>query len=300
MHRLFALLILYSLLQPAYADEIKDNCIPINEKNLITNGSFENIELDGNEFGVRFTKTDHIPGWEVSGGPKGQVIASYPHSGNNILLLASSEGYRLTQTVNTQPGKNYLLRFWSKYHREQHPKFDLKFTPYPAQACGTASDSILTAQGDWSEHNYILCPDTHSLTIEFSQLNYDTSGGFGIALDTVSLVPCTIGRPTSESLAFLHQTWVHAFEEDAVNNMVWRKAGSHAFPTTRFRRTLSFYQNGQCQFLSLEPNDAHQRKTCQWNFDPASNQLIIREASGQIAGNYQLNSLTQDLLTISK
>lgn len=300
MHRLFALLILYSLLQPTHADEIRDNCTPINDQNLITNGSFEDIELDSDESGVRFTKTDHIPGWEISGGSKGQVVASYSHSGDNMLRLASSKGYRLSQTVNTQPGKHYLLRFWSKFHRERYRQFDLNFPNYPTEACGTTNTSVVLAGLDWREHHYLLCPEAHQLTIEFSQLGYDTGGGFGVALDTVSLVPCTIGRPTSDSQTFLHQTWVHAFEEDAVNNMVWRKAGSRAFPATRFRRTLSLYENGQCQFFLLEPNDTHQRKTCQWNFDPASNQLIIREASGQIAGNYQLNSLTEDLLTISK
>lgn len=285
--------------QTVSAESTQNNCNPINDQNLITNGSFEDIELDTTEFGVRLTKTHNIPGWKVSGGPKGMVIANYPHSGNNMLRLASNEGYKLSQTINTKPGQHYLLKFWSRFHRPQYNTFDIQFLNHSATACGTKNNYTITTQADWGEDSYILCPDTHNLTVEFSQLR-DTGGGFGIHLDTISLVPCTVGRPTPETLTFLNQTWVHAFEEDNKRTLIWRRAGSRAFPATRFRRTLSLYQGGQCQFLSLEPNNAHQLKTCRWRFDPTSNQLTIRETSGQIAGHYELNSLTQDLLSISQ
>ncbi len=301
IHRLTVLLLTLLVAQSLQANDIKNSCNPVNDQNLIINGSFEDIELTDAEFGVRFARTDNIPGWTISGVPKAAVIASYAHSGEKFLQLASSKGYKIAQTVKTQPGKHYLLTFWSAFHREYYADFDLYLSNHAVGSCGTADHHVITAQASWHQSAFILCPETHHMTIAFSQLERDTGNGFGVKLDTISLVPCTMGRPTAEALKFIHQTWVHSYEEDDdESTLVWRKAGSRAFPPTRFRRTLSLYQGDQCQFLSLEPNDDHRRRNCQWSFDPAANQLIIREPTGQLAGNYQLNSLTQDLLMFSK
>lgn len=301
IYRLITLLPTLLVAQSLQANEIENSCNPVNDQNLITNGSFEDVKLTGAEFGVRFARTDNIPGWTISGVPEGAVIASHGHSGENFLQLASAQGYKIAQTVKTQPGKHYLLTFWSAFHREYYADFDLYLSNHSASTCGTGNHHVVTAQASWHKSAFILCPEAHNMTIAFSQLERDTGDGFGVKLDTISLVPCTMGRPTSEAQKFIHQTWVHSYEEDDdESTLVWRKAGSRAFPPARFRRTLSLYQGDQCQFLSLEPNDAHRLRDCRWSFDPTANQLNIREPTGQIAGSYQLNSLTQDLLTFSK
>ena len=290
-------LIILATAQTTQGAATENDCNPIANQNLIINGGFEKITLEPKEM---FRVTNEIPGWTIKGDGNGKLYEpGNAHSGKQLLELATTHGYKATQTIKTQPGQKYLLRFWARFRKPQYNELKILLESYPNWACGTESEFTLSTQYDWQEYGYILCPDAHHMTIEFGQQR-ETGGGYGIHLDTVSLVPCTVGRPTSETLAFLSQTWVHSHEEGDDSIVVWRKAGSRQFAPSRFRRTLSFYSNDQCQFLSLEPNDTHHRKACSWNFDPASNKLVIRESTGQIAGNYRLNSLTQDLLTISR
>ena len=295
IYQFFIFLIISVIGESVCGAEKSNDCIPVNEQNLIRNGGFEQTALNPNEI---FRVTNEIPGWTIGGSgtlyDDGDV-----HSGTQMLELATTHGYKIAQTVKTRPGQKYLLRFWSKFRKLEYNELNVFLENYPNRACGTESKFTLLMQDNWQEYGYILCPDAHQMTIEFGQQR-ETGGGYGIHLDTVSLVPCTEGRPTSETLAFLGETWVHSHEEGDDSIVVWRRSGSRQFAPSRFRRTLSFYSNGQCQFLSLEPNDTHHRKACSWGFDPASNKLVIRESTGQIAGNYRLNSLTKDLLMISR
>lgn len=295
---LILLLLISVLVHTAQADATENDCNPVTSQNLITNGGFEKTALKPKEI---FRVTSDIPGW-VSNNAEATGKLYEPgnaHSGTQVLELATDVGYNISQTIKTQPGQQYLLRFWGKFRKPQYNQLNIFLKNYPNWACGTESQFALILPARWQGYSYILCPDTHSVTLEFGQQR-ETGGGYGLHLDTVSLVPCTAGRPTAKTLAFLSQTWVHSHEEGDRSIIIWRKAGSRQFPSSRFRRTVSFYNNGKCQFLSLEPNDTHQRKSCSWDFDPANNKLVIREATGQIAGSYQLNSLTQDLLTLSQ
>lgn len=285
------------VIQSSHSAVIEVKCSPATNLDLIINGGFEKITLEPKEM---FRITNEIPGWTVGGDGKGKLFdPGDAHSGKQLLELATTHGYKISQTIKTQPGKKYLLRFWSKHRKPEYSELNVSLKNQPKWACGTPDNFMVATLADWQEYSFTLCPDSHQITLEFGQ-QYETGGGYGVHLDDVSVVPCATGRPMASTLEFLSQTWVHSSEEDDGSTLVWRKAGSRAFPVSRFRRIISFYEGGLCQFLSLAVNDAHHQVSCRWDFDPTNNKLIIREPTGQIAGNYRINSLTQDLLTISQ
>ncbi len=295
IYKIVIFLTISSIGQNVHGAATDSDCTPVNTQNLMTNGGFEKPRLEPNEY---YRQTYDISGWSVSGGAIGEVMKE-GHASRQKLELASTHGYKITQPLNIKLGKRYALRFWSKYRTLAYNQLNILLKGYPNEACGTANNFTVTVLEEWQEYSYILCPNSNRVTLEFSQQR-ETGGGYGVHLDDISLVPCTANQSSPSKSKFLTQTWVHSYEEDHGSITVWRKARSKPFPSSRFRRTITFYSGGQCQFLYLSSNDTHHQKACQWNFNSGNNKLDLREPTGQIAGNYQVKDLSQDLLSINK
>ena len=56
----------------------------------------------------------------------------------------------------------------------------------------------------------------------------------------------------------LYKTWVHSYEEqDMYYPQLFRPVDYKEFLPSRFRMQYTFNQNGSCQWMVLDPKDAH-------------------------------------------
>ena len=81
-----------------------------------------------------------------------------------------------------------------------------------------------------------------------------------------------------------YQHWVHSYEEQGGQNgaktpNIFRPAGSRQFPPSRFRMAFDFNPNGQCQYKSLSPTDAHEMRNC--IYTKIDNKVYIYDDTGK-------------------
>lgn len=70
-----------------------------------------------------------------------------------------------------------------------------------------------------------------------------------------SLLQNTLATPPT-----IAGTWIHAYEEDTENNLVYRNSETYTPPPSRFRHYFIFKENNICSSLQLAPDDAHYLK----------------------------------------
>lgn len=84
-------------------------------------------------------------------------------------------------------------------------------------------------------------------------------------------------RPTDKSF---YQHWVHAYEEQNGQRTpnIFRPKGSQEFASSRFRMEFAFDPNGQCNYMFLSPNDAHQLLDCVYT--KIGNKVYLYDSGG--------------------
>ncbi len=99
----------------------------------------------------------------------------------------------------------------------------------------------------------------------------------------------------------LCQHWIHSREEQKDPNaieQIFRPAGSRPFPPSRFRMAYQFSKNGDCQWMDLDPADAHHFKPGTWELDPAEKSLLKITKDGETE-SFRIVELTKEILRLA-
>jgi hypothetical protein len=87
-------------------------------------------------------------------------------------------------------------------------------------------------------------------------------------------------------------------EEGAGDDVqVFRPANSRTFPPSRFRMIYEFQRNGECAWLALAPDDAHQMRRGAWSFDPVD-PSVIRIVRDNTTDRFLIVELTKQVLKL--
>ena len=99
----------------------------------------------------------------------------------------------------------------------------------------------------------------------------------------------------------LFQRWVHSREEQKdpdAKEQIFRPATSRQFPPSRFRMAYKFSPNGKCEWMFLDPADAHHFKPGKWEIDVTDGTLLKITADGK-TDSFRILELSKDLLRLA-
>lgn len=107
------------------------------------------------------------------------------------------------------------------------------------------------------------------------------------------------GGPAGPSVEVLCRHWVHSAEEDKAGGkeQVYRPADSRPFPPRRFRMQYRLAKNGDCEWFSLSPNDAHRFKPGRWSLD-RQDRNVLRIVQGERTVSFRVLEATPDILRL--
>ena len=98
----------------------------------------------------------------------------------------------------------------------------------------------------------------------------------------------------------LCRQWVHSFEEQKTDkDQIYRPVNFKTFPLSRFRMHYKFSINGECEWLSLAPDDAQRLKTGKWSVDP-DDKAILRITTEGTTVSYRVIELKKDILRLRR
>ena len=105
---------------------------------------------------------------------------------------------------------------------------------------------------------------------------------------------------TGINTEYLCQHWVHSREEQQENDkdQIYRPKDFKQFPLSRFRMRYIVYKNGDCDWYSGAPNDAHYFKHGKWGVDPNDKSILQIIKDGTTESN-RVTELTKDILRTS-
>jgi len=101
----------------------------------------------------------------------------------------------------------------------------------------------------------------------------------------------------------LFQEWTHAREEQADANatqMIFRLSDSQTFAATRYRQSYIFNADGSCEYLYLDPADAHHFRTGSFSFDSEDKILTIYDGSDDLYDSFKVVELSSDKLVLER
>jgi hypothetical protein len=103
----------------------------------------------------------------------------------------------------------------------------------------------------------------------------------------------------------LFQTWTHSYEEEQSDDgfRLFRSAAAMTFAPSRFRMQYVFSENGNCEWLYLDPADAHHLKPAKWKVDPNDGKVIlIYDLDGALLEfvSFRIIKLEKDVLKIAQ
>ncbi|MFT4780219.1 MAG: hypothetical protein ACI923_002763 [Flavobacteriales bacterium] len=93
----------------------------------------------------------------------------------------------------------------------------------------------------------------------------------------------------------LINTWVESYEEDYG---IYRPSDFMNFPTSWFRRTYTFMEGNECEYLVLSPVDAHYMESGKWEYDQKQSTIRIYKSNDELIHELKVTSLTSNILVI--
>jgi hypothetical protein len=107
------------------------------------------------------------------------------------------------------------------------------------------------------------------------------------------------GAPPRQPPAALLQRWVRSTEDERAGDDVqaFRPSIARTFPPSRFRMIYEFQPNGECAWLALAPDDAHQMRRGSWSFDPVD-PSVLRIVQGDTTNRFLIVELTKQVLKL--
>ena len=112
-----------------------------------------------------------------------------------------------------------------------------------------------------------------------------------------SRVSETICAVAVESERALHGRWVHSYEEDTENELIFRPTG-HPFPPSRGRMSLELRPDGTYVQAEPGPTDAPQESTGKWSLD--GDRLVLHGEHGGQGQAWRVVSAGEDGLRIRR
>lgn len=95
----------------------------------------------------------------------------------------------------------------------------------------------------------------------------------------------------------LTQHWVNSYEEETGDGvLVYRVFDFAQVPPSRFRMEYLFYPDFTCQWLYLDPADAHHLRPGTWKLD----QNLLSVNQDGVIVSYRILELTSDLLRMTR
>lgn len=102
----------------------------------------------------------------------------------------------------------------------------------------------------------------------------------------------------------LFQSWSNTYEEEQPDALIrlFRSGDPDGFAPSRFRMRYVFSESGDCEWLFLNPIDAHYMKPATWKVAPNDNHVIlIYDTDGGLLKNvsFKIIELEKDVLQIA-
>ena len=99
--------------------------------------------------------------------------------------------------------------------------------------------------------------------------------------------------------------WTRSFEEETPESgiEIYRPTASRDFPATWFRMRYELHEDGTCEWLVLDPADAHFMAQGRWVPDPADDAVIrVYDSQGVPVeeASFRIVELTPDVLRITR
>jgi hypothetical protein len=143
-----------------------------------------------------------------------------------------------------------------------------------------------------------------ALVISILTLGSDLGGASpesGNPRDSKAAKDGVIAAPKGVNIKDLFQHWVHSREEQRdpdTKKQIFRPATSRQFPPSRFRMAYKFSPNGKCEWMFLDPADAHHFKPGKWEIDVTDGTLLKITADGKM-DSFRILELSKDLLRLA-
>jgi hypothetical protein len=117
--------------------------------------------------------------------------------------------------------------------------------------------------------------------------------------------PQRTGIPKDLDLSHLLQSWTRSYEEEPRTPTgsvhMFRPIEFKQFPPSWFRMRYIFSEDGVCEWLFLDPADAHFTKLGRWETDPQDEKVIlIYDANGTLVESvsFRIIEIDEDLLRV--
>ena len=110
-----------------------------------------------------------------------------------------------------------------------------------------------------------------------------------------------IAAPKEVNIKDLFQHWVDSREEQkdrGGKEQIFRPATSRQFPPSRFRMAYKFSEDGECEWMFLDPADGHHFKPGKWEIDSGDKSVLKITADGR-TNSFRIVELSKDILRLA-
>lgn len=154
-------------------------------RNLIVNGSFEDPAIPSQQYRL----TRNIPGWQVDSKAEAEIQHNFAGEGESAdgqqhIELDGKENGSISQTVSTEPGRHYVLKFAYSPRPGQPEDTNRIEVLFNGEIIATVS-SVGETTTAWKRYKYDVVAKTRSTVLTFRAAG--KSDGWGGLLDAVSL-----------------------------------------------------------------------------------------------------------------
>ncbi|MHB9054767.1 MAG: hypothetical protein ACYC2P_01260 [Paludibacteraceae bacterium] len=98
----------------------------------------------------------------------------------------------------------------------------------------------------------------------------------------------------------LRKNWIHSYEEDTTDTMIFRPSNYRKFSSSRFRQIFEFKNDDSCQYLVPAADDDHYMESGKWQYDPSEKKLQIESLDNKKVFDYRVIQLKKNILAIVK
>ena len=100
----------------------------------------------------------------------------------------------------------------------------------------------------------------------YTQLHYSSNDAEILVeiSDTSVFLPNQTFTTPAFPIKYLYGNWVNSREEEINIIKIYRPQDYKDFPASRFRNRFNFYENGECEYLILEPTDGQRYLKYRW------------------------------------
>lgn len=123
-----------------------------------------------------------------------------------------------------------------------------------------------------------------------------------VVLLVMYCISCSKITETSEfDIIDINKTWVHSYEEqDTYYPQLFRPIDYKEFGASRFRMQYTFNQDGSCQWMVLDPTDAHYLQTGTFVRKEQAVHIYDTDGSLQETISFKIKNLKKNLLEITR